>query len=126
MTHCDNQQEPAPNTITSGSHREDERFSYITQLHFIADKDSSEITGRTADVSMSGAFMLTTHPPKGIDVGDGGVVDVTMKENGKEVQMAFHCQVARVTNDGLGLTFDEEDDEAESETVANGLDLTIV
>ncbi|MBF0285277.1 MAG: PilZ domain-containing protein [Magnetococcales bacterium] len=86
--------------------RREERFQYTTQLSYRGDNGVT-CHGHTRDVSLSGAFLFSDDPPEGVVPGDTGVAAVVVRERDREMNMAFPCTVARVTTQGLGLTFDE-------------------
>jgi hypothetical protein len=66
------------------------------------------IEGYTIDVSMSGAFMGTDLPTQECQIGDKGVVFLTMKEGNSTYEVSFPCQVARINPRGIGLDFESD------------------
>ncbi|MEG3638882.1 PilZ domain-containing protein [Magnetococcus sp. PR-3] len=93
--------------------RQEERKPFVTELIFHAE-DGTIYTGQTTDVSLSGAF-LHTQLPEGTKLahGDEGVVEVTLDQGGRSYTMSFPCRVARITPAGIGLFFDEVDEESD-------------
>ncbi|MBF0310071.1 MAG: PilZ domain-containing protein [Magnetococcales bacterium] len=92
--------------------RHAERIRFITNLTFRGD-DGLVVEGHTTDVSLSGAFLFTDVIPPAAKVGQGGIVEVLVREGEREFNMTFPCSIARVTERGLGLFFDQQEEEEE-------------
>ncbi|MBF0627669.1 MAG: PilZ domain-containing protein [Magnetococcales bacterium] len=87
--------------------RAEARFPFHTKIRLEVALGES-ITGFTADVSMSGAFMESDQPIAGVQIGDKGVVFLEMKEGGSTYEVSFPCTVARINPRGIGLDFESE------------------
>ncbi|ABK44428.1 type IV pilus assembly PilZ [Magnetococcus marinus MC-1] len=94
--------------------RQEERKPFVTELIFYA-SDGTVYTGHTTDVSLSGAFLHTQLPEHAkLSSGDEGVVELTLEKAGNRYTMSFPCKVARITPAGIGLFFDEVDEEGDA------------
>lgn len=84
----------------------DDRIPFSTNLRFESDDGCHVISGTTADVSMSGAFLSANEIDPTIKEGSEGVVFLEMTKEGKTFEVSFHCAVARITPRGMGLNFE--------------------
>ena len=100
-----------PSPVLVDPARENPRMRFITSLT-LRTQQGFVLEGFTTDVSFGGAFLHTTSPAQGIKVGDDGVAAITVREGDREFQMIFPCQVARVTDRGIGLNFDDPEEES--------------
>lgn len=99
---------PDAATVDSATRRED-RITFVTEL-FLETNRGVTLSGHTTDVSLSGAFLFTGYRPDTIQEGDTGVVTATVRgKDDRMFDMAFPCVVARVTERGVGLHFDEQE-----------------
>ncbi len=71
-------------------------FKYQAVLELVGGKT---FWGITRDVSLRGLFLNTTGVPIGIQVGDTGVLRLTVLNLKKE----FPCRIAHVTGQGIGI-----------------------
>ncbi|MBF0271351.1 MAG: PilZ domain-containing protein [Magnetococcales bacterium] len=102
--------EPPPSTPSGIPERPrtEARFPFHTKIRLEVALGQS-VSGFTADVSMSGAFMESDMPTDELRVGDKGVVFLEMKEGGSTYEVSFPCTVARINPRGVGLDFESEE-----------------
>lgn len=95
---------------SDGPTRREERIPYATRLTYTSDQ-GLVLHGYTTDVSLSGAYLHLEKYPDGVTVGDRGMVAVTLQRDGQQYEMSFACTVARINQLGMGLYFDDSDEE---------------
>ncbi|MBF0159680.1 MAG: PilZ domain-containing protein [Magnetococcales bacterium] len=95
-------------TVETATTRNDPRIRFVTGI-VLRTQDNLVIEGHTSDVSLSGAFLQTSGSHYDITPGEKGVAAVTVQEQEHEYTMVFPCTVARVTRDGIGLNFDDDE-----------------
>ncbi len=96
---------PPANQDVTERPRTEARIPFHTKMRLeIALGETLE--GHTLDVSMSGAFMELQVPPGACEVGDQGVVFLTMKEGESTYEVSFPCRIARINDRGIGLDFE--------------------
>ncbi|MBF0357416.1 MAG: PilZ domain-containing protein [Magnetococcales bacterium] len=99
------------NSLENKTNR-DERISFRAKLRFEADRSGIVIVGETTNVSMSGAFLESSQPLTGLNVGDEGVVFVETNEDGETFQLSFHCVISRIKpNEGVAFDFESEEED---------------
>lgn len=92
-----------PTTEGTMDNRYWQRIDYDTILR-LSLENGQNFDGRSSDVSVSGIFISTPSGPGNDLVGVGGTVEVVNAEG----NMEFYCHVARVTHEGIGVRFDND------------------
>ena len=84
-------------------HRKRERKAHRTKLILKLDNGTC-IEGYSGNVSLSGLFLTPDQPVTGIESGMSGIIQADPNPD----NLSFSCQVARVSDHGIGIIFKED------------------